>query len=300
VNNKKTVGVIITDITDRWHKERMLYFSYELHRRSDFLNPFLLGYHLIGEAELIYAKKLGIDFSIPMFCCILRSERFSTSVENMDCSERGKLKYGLIEFLANDSDYIVWDCSDDIGILCKEPKHTPGDDGDEELVCRLKQKIANFALSMKLIIGVGNRLVGPEGVKLSYKQALSGIFSANCQENKDGDIQIYYYRKLGLLKFLINYSEEPYIDEFIEETIGKLIKYDQRKGTDLLRTLEAIIKNFTLQAAANDTFLHPNTIYYRKLRIEKILGNSLDNMERRYAIALAIDLLKIRHKGQLN
>jgi PAS domain S-box-containing protein len=298
VNNKKTVGVIITDIADRRYTERMLYFVYELHRRSDFLNLLLSGEDDIGEQELSYAKKLGIDFLNPLFCCILRSEKFSTAAANQDYSECKKFKYSLIERLADDPDCIVWDCGDDIGVLCKDTKqqHTIGNEMSEELIYRLKQKVQNFALGMKLIIGVGNTAMGPDGVKLSYKQALSGVLSVSCQVKNDDDIQIYYYRKLGLLKFLINYSEEEYADEFIDETIGKLIKYDRKKGTDLLRTLEAIIKNFTLQAAANDLFLHPKTIYYRKQRIEKILGRSIDSIELRYAMALAINLYKIRPK----
>jgi PAS domain S-box-containing protein len=296
VNNKKTVGVIITDITDRRYTERMLYFVYELHRRSDFLNFLLFKDYNIGEKELSYAKKLGIDFSIPLFCCILRSEKFSTKAADRDYSERRKFKYNLIELLADDPDCIVWDCGDDIGVLYKDAPPIDGNEISEALIDRLKQKVQKFALGMKLIIGVGNTLMGPEGMKLSYKQALSGVLAVNCQAKNDDDIQIYYYRKLGLLKFLINYSEEEYINEFIDETIGKLIKYDRKKGTDLLRTLEAIIKNFTLQAAANDIFLHPKTIYYRKQRIEKILGRSIDRIELRYAIALAINLYKIRHK----
>jgi PAS domain S-box-containing protein len=299
VNNKKTVGVIITDITERLYTERMLYFVYELHRRSDFLNLLLLGDHNIGEQELSYAKELKIDFSIPMFCCILRSEKFSTVAVNPDYSEHKKFKYSLMELLAGDPDCIVWDCWDDIGVLYKEAKHISGNETSEELICRLKQKVQDFALGMKLIIGVGNSAMGPEGVKLSYKQALSGVLSVHCQKKNDDDIQIYYYRKLGLLKFLINYSEEEYVNEFVDETIGKLIKYDRKKGTDLLRTLEAIIKNYTLQAAANDIFLHPKTIYYRKQRIEKILGRSIDSIELRYAIALAINLYKIRYKIKL-
>jgi PAS domain S-box-containing protein len=299
VNNKKTVGVIITDIADRKYTERMLYFVYELHRRSDFLNLLLFRDDNIGEKELSYAKQLGIDFSIPMFCCILRSKKFSTAAVNLDCSERRKFKYSLIELLADDPDCIVWDCWDDIGVLYKDAQHNGGNEMSEALIGCLKQKVQNFALGMKLIIGVGNTSMGPEGVKLSYKQALSGVLSVNCQAKNEDDIQIYYYRKLGLFKFLINYSEEEYVDEFIDETIGKLIKYDQTKGTDLLRTLEAIIKNITLQAAAKDIFLHPKTIYYRKQRIEKILGRSIDSIELRYAIALAINLYKIRHKIKL-
>jgi PAS domain S-box-containing protein len=298
VNNKKTVGVIITDITERRDTERMLYFVYELHRRSDFLNLLLSNDDIIGENELSYAKKLGIDFSIPMFCCILRSKKFSTATTDLDYSECRKIKYSLIDLLVSDPNCIVWDCCDDIGILYKDTKekHTGGNELSEEVLRRLKQKVQEFGLGMKLIIGVGNTLRGPNGLKLSYKQALSGVLSVNCQKKNNNEVQICYYRKLGLLKFLINYSEEEYVNEFIDEIIGKLIKYDQKKGTDLLRTLEAIISNLTLQAAAKDIFLHPKTIYYRKQRIEEILGRSIDSIELRCAIALAINLHKIRHE----
>jgi PAS domain S-box-containing protein len=291
VNSRKTVGIIFTDITKRRHMAHRLYSVYELQRRSDLINHIILSNKSITVTELIDVLKLGIDFAIPMFCCVLRSEAYLDSTAQAAASHKCRnQKYTLIEFLGNDSEYIAWDCREDIGVLCI----TKGQTDETESTCRLKEKLHHFQPDMKVIIGVGDIHTGPDGLKLSYKQACCSLLSANCRDTDLKKIQVYYYRDLGLLKFLMNYCEEKYVEEFIDETIGKLIQHDRSRGTDLLNTLEAIIQSFTIQAAADRTFLHPKSVYYRKRRIEKILGYSLDTMDRRYAIALALNLLKIK------
>jgi PAS domain S-box-containing protein len=292
VNRRKTVGIIFTDITNRRQMAHKLYSAYELQRRSDLLNNIILGNKSITVTELTDVLKLGIDFAVSMFCCLLRSEAyFDSTAQTAASRECCNPKYTLIDFLGNDSEFIAWDCREDIGVLCIMKGRT----GETEAIDRLKEKLRHFQPDLKVIIGVGDTQTGPDGLKLSYKQACCSILSANCRDTDPEKIQVFYYRDLGLLKFLINYCEGKYVEEFIDETIGELVKYDQRRGTDLLNTLEAIIQSFTIQAAAEQTFLHPKSVYYRKRRIEKILGYSLDSMDRRYAIALALNLLKIKH-----
>ncbi len=295
VNGKKAVGVVITDITGRRHMDRMLSLAYELQRRNDFINGIIFGNNAIDEAAIYLARKLGVDFSIPLLCFILRSEEYAdTGMGNAESHERRKLKGSLIDLLESDSNYTVWDCRSDIGVLC-QARNPPGRDaGEKDLACRLREKVHDFASKLKVIIGVGNIQTGPEGIRKSYQHAWSAVISAQYQDEAKKEDGIYYYKELGILKFLINYSEENYVDEFIEETIGKLIEYDQNRGTDLLITLEAIVQTFTLQAAAEKAFLHPKTIYYRKQRIQKILECSLDTIDMRLAMAMAIKLYKIK------
>jgi len=48
-----------------------------------------------------------------------------------------------------------------------------------------------------------------------------------------------------------------------------------------------------LKEAAAKLFVHLKTIDFRKKRIEKILGVSLDHVETRMTLALAVRLLKL-------
>ncbi len=296
VNGRKTMGVIVTDITDRQQLERRLFFAYELHRRSDLLNSIIFENPTMAETLETYSRKLGIDFSIPMFCCLLRSESYAnTWIGKPQYHQRRDLKYALMDWLGNDSEHLVWDIRSDIGILCKAQNANHEALNFEAIVERLIGKLQAFDQDLQVTIGVSNVFSGSEGIKKSYRQALSAIAATYCHESNEARIQSSYYNELGLLKFLLNYSEEKYVDEFIAETIGKLIENDLRKGTNLLGTLEAIVKNFTLQATAVEMYLHPKTVLYRKKQIEKILEYSLDNIDRRYAAALAICLYKIRN-----
>ena len=295
VDGKKTVGVVITDITDRQRMERMLYDAYQVQRRSDFINRILFEWDRLDTPSLAFANKIGIDFSLPMFCCLLRSEAYSiTGIDDPEYDKRRKLKGTLIDLLEYDSTYIVWDCQSDIGVLCRIDTLANSDPKIREMVSRLKGIINGFAPELEVIIGVGSPLTGPEGLKKSYQHAWNAVISAACETEMNERILICYYKKLGLLKFPLHIIEESYVNDFIADTIGKVVEYDQKRRTDLLHTLEAIVHTFTVQAAAEKVFLHPKTIYYRKHRIERILGSSIDSMDTRSAIVLAIYLYKMR------
>lgn len=79
----------------------------------------------------------------------------------------------------------------------------------------------------------------------------------------------------------------------MEDNIGKIIEYDQEKGTDLLNTLEEFLQNSSLRETAEKMFLHPKSIVFRKQRIEKILGISIESFEMRITLAVAIKLYKL-------
>lgn len=295
VNGKKTVGVVITDITDRQRMERMLYDAYQLQRRSDFINRILFESDRLDASALAFANKIGIDFSLPMFCCLLRSEVYAiTGIDDPDYDQRRKLKGSLIDLLEYDSTYIVWDCQSDIGVLCRMDTVANPDQKIREMVDRLEAIIGDFAPGLAVIVGVGSSLTGTDGLKKSYRHAWNAVAAADCERQSKKKIQVCYYKRLGLLKFPLHMIEESYLEDFIEDTIGKVVEYDQRRRTDLLHTLEAIVHTFSIQAAAEKVFLHPKTIYYRKHRIEKILGCSIDSMDTRSAIVLAIYLYKMR------
>ncbi|MDU4961098.1 MAG: PAS domain S-box protein [Sporomusaceae bacterium] len=291
VAGKKTAGVIVTDITDRQRMEKMLFIAYEMERRSDLINAIIFANRDNNGVSSELARQLGIDLSQPLFCCLLRIEGYAAGTESVGCQERRKIKGALVDLLGDDPDYLLWDCHADIGILCQVKDLTADADG-KRLVSRIEKRICRYSAVFKVNIGVGSVQYGAEGLRRSWRQAMSALLAARCLEN--GEARVYYYRELGLLKFLINYSEEKYAAEFIEDTIGPLLAYDRQRGSDLLATLESIVRNFTLQAAAAETFLHPKTVYYRKQRIETVLGRSLDSADIRLAVSLAIALYKLK------
>lgn len=291
VNGKRTVAVILTDINKR--TERILFSNYALQRRSNFFNDIINGNKIADEKAIEFAKTVGVDFSIPLCCCLLHSEQYADiSIGDSEYNTRRNIKNSLLEVVGRDLDYIVWDCGDDIGVL-RQLNASGSKETDLQFACRLQEKISWYNSDIKIVIGVGSWQIGPDSLRKSYQQAWSAVLAGQCQARADGQQSIYHYKDIGILQFLARCGREEAADEFINETIGRLIDHDEAKETELIPTLEAIVRSNSLREASNMVCLHPKSVYYRKLRIEKILGKSVDSADTRFAIAIAIKLYQI-------
>ena len=84
-------------------------------------------------------------------------------------------------------------------------------------------------------------------------------------------------------------------DEFVDETLGKLIKYDKENHSDYIMVLESFIRNECMVSqTAEDLFFHRNTIKYKLSAIHDILGYDISLNENRFKIMMAFYLMKIR------
>lgn len=296
VNGKRTVAIVLTDINKR--TERILFSNYALQRRSNFINDIINENRIVDEQAVEFAKTLGLDFSLPLFCCLLHSEQCSElSMRDAEYNNRRNIKNSLLEIVGRELDYIVWDCGDDIGVIC-QMQTSPNQEVELQIAYRLQEKINCYNQDLKIIIGIGGRQAGLHSLQKSYRQAWSAVLAGQCQTDANQLQKIYHYKDIGILQFLTQCTTEEVANEFVDETIGKLIAYDETKETEWITTMEAIVQSGSLKEAADKICLHPKSVYYRKLRIEKILGKSVDAVNNRLAIAIAIKLYRI-HKVKL-
>jgi len=294
VNGKRTVVSVVTEITERRKTEKMLQLSYELRRRSDFLNDVVNGHTVVEKRAMLFAESLGIDFMRPLCCCLLASDRFTGAgtEPNANPNDYQILKNSIIAVLSDEPDYIIWDRRDDIGVLFQPGKSAElSNESGLELACRLQEKIRCFDAQLMVTIGIGDVQTGAGSLYKSFSQAWSAVMSARCQGgNTEG---IYHYHNIGIFQLLAAYGGKESAKEFVEEKIGRLLNYDREKKSDLLATLEQILQNSSLKEVAEKMFLHHKTVVFRKKRIEKILGVSFDIFETRFALAAAVKLHKL-------
>lgn len=128
--------------------------------------------------------------------------------------------------------------------------------------------------------------------KEAINEAELALSSLMQQHNDNNDI--CYFEKLGILQLLVgsDYNKE-FICQFIDSKIGKIIRYDQEKNTELLETLEELIYVDNLKKVAEKLYLHHKTVVFRKQRIEQILDLSIDSFEVKMTLATAIKLHKL-------
>jgi PAS domain S-box-containing protein len=292
VKGKRTVAAVAIDITERRKAEQMLEFAYELRRKSDFLNDIIAGNTKIEGPVVATLKTFGIDLSVPLFCCLLTVDRLGgTTAASGDNTTDIQMLNNLIELLSHDSNYLVWDCREVIGILCQTNKSDDDWKTSMQFVSRLQLKITEYDPGLSVKIGVSNLQVGNGSIREAYRQAWSALIAMRCRSG--GGKTINYFREIGILQLLADMGGQQTTREFILEKIGKLLDYDRKKGTNLVLTLEEVLQNNNLKEAAKRMYIHYKTMAFRKQRIEKILGVSLDDFDTKLALATAIKLYRL-------
>ncbi|MGX9882422.1 helix-turn-helix domain-containing protein [Streptomyces sp. NPDC002276] len=84
------------------------------------------------------------------------------------------------------------------------------------------------------------------------------------------------------------------IGGFVERTIGPVVRYDERRGTDLLRTLDAYFAcGMSPARTRDDLHVHVNTVAQRLERVGRLLGEDWQDPARALEIQLALRLRRL-------
>ena len=81
---------------------------------------------------------------------------------------------------------------------------------------------------------------------------------------------------------------------FVDRTIGQVVAYDERRGTDLLRTVDAYFASGMSPARTKDELhVHVNTVAQRLERVGRLLGGDWQSPARALEIQLALRLHRL-------
>ncbi|MGW3663090.1 helix-turn-helix domain-containing protein [Streptomyces sp. NPDC005141] len=84
------------------------------------------------------------------------------------------------------------------------------------------------------------------------------------------------------------------ISGFVDRTIGGVVAYDERRGTDLLHTLDAYFASGMSPARTKDALhVHVNTVAQRLERVGRLLGDDWQSPARALEIQLALRLHRL-------
>lgn len=122
-------------------------------------------------------------------------------------------------------------------------------------------------------IGVSSNQAGIYSQSGNFEKALA---AAEMATRRGGPI--CFYEQLGIYKLLYSVGDRTVLRGFYNDTIGRLLKYDQENHTNLAELLRVYLdSNGSLQAAAERQFVHRNTVTNQLKKIESITGyNPLD------------------------
>lgn len=109
----------------------------------------------------------------------------------------------------------------------------------------------------------------------------------------DLEKQFYYYDDIVLQHFFEIASNNCNPRDFCDPAIEHLREFDLQNHTDLKETLEVYLScGKNIKKAAEQLFVHQNTLYYRVQKIEELCGINLKDEKTCFSLQFSFQLLK--------
>ena len=164
------------------------------------------------------------------------------------------------------------------------------------LVEQIRSEVANQTGVKTVCAGLGRPNTGLKGLQRSYAEADQALRAG---QRLFGPGQAAAFADLGAYRLLAQLQGTTELRSFEQETLGALIDYDEKAGSQLLPTLDAFFAaNGNLSKTAEILFVHRNTLMYRLKRIEDLTGMSLDDPETRFDIQLALKMYHVTPRSR--
>lgn len=118
----------------------------------------------------------------------------------------------------------------------------------------------------------------------------------------DSSHEIVHYDDLGINRLLLRITDTEELENYCEEHLGELIRYDEEHETSLLKTLSVVIEtDGNLKDAADKLFIHYNTLRYRLRKIKELSGIDFTSWKKVARVVLALQvyhIIQARKKGK--
>lgn len=286
-----------TDITERRRQERLLRNAYDRKKKNELLNE-LIQERLPSKQTLREcARMLGMRVIEPFVCYLIAVDSYRDTVWRQWMEKRDEIQPVLDHLLDELSDEfcVSWESSEGIGVLFFDES---GLLENKEAQLRQAEKIRKIASrdapELAVSIGVAERADTLTDIGRHYRQA---AIAATNGRRIWPDRRYYHYLDLGMFQLLPYLQNRQQVDQFIERTLGKLLRYDKKKRAEYLETLELVIASNNLKDTASQLSVHYKTLMFRKQRLEEIMGISLDDFSSKMAVATAVHLMKLREEN---
>ncbi|MFF2543320.1 helix-turn-helix domain-containing protein [Kitasatospora sp. NPDC058063] len=170
-------------------------------------------------------------------------------------------------------------------VVLLAPVESGGTDDPEETARQAAERLARLA-GFPVTVGAGRPSAGPSALAASYGEGLRCLRALRVLGRAGEGASA---RALGFLGVLLGDGHD--VDGFVGATLGPLLAYDARRGTELVRTLRAYFDcGGSLTRAKDELHVHVNTVVQRLDRVEALLGRDWNQPERSLELQLALRL----------
>lgn len=105
---------------------------------------------------------------------------------------------------------------------------------------------------------------------------------------------ILKYEELGIYQVLVNTRDKRILMEYMQDTLGPLLEFDQDKQGEYLKILNTFFENeCSILHTANALYCHKNTMNYKISKIKEVMGCDITQNENRMKIMLALAIMNM-------
>jgi len=229
------------------------------------------------------AKALGIEPNIPCVCLWMDLDRFADYLQThhaQDTSEAviQRIKQQLYQCLSqivrlHSPGSFVSLKSDEFVVFLRLAGLTGDHDSARgqalHIADEFQRELPQLFPGLTVSIGIGPIVRGLEPLIASLHdvQRMVNLHQQNHQYGR-----IFFTEDLGVDRLLLQFGNNPSLQEFANEMLGLLLSDGTPGNHDLLETLTAFFANHrNIADTARATHLHPNTVRYRLDRVKELI-----------------------------
>ncbi|MBA2346243.1 MAG: helix-turn-helix domain-containing protein [Rubrobacter sp.] len=277
----------------------------ELGIRGDFVDDLVNDRYGSVELLLQRAGYLGADLAFGALVLIVDIDYFARYLERRKLKEPAiqELKRRLADAVGMQarqlfSNFLVGPRSDNV-ILFVGSGDAPGETPDElterarGLAERIQRYVKGLLPDLTVSIGIGRYTPNPEVLPDAYSEAEVAL---EIGHRINGPSSISTFAGAGTYKLLFRVLQEDpdELESFYAETLGPVVAYDSRYGTELVHSLVTYLRNdASTVRTASDLFAHRHTIRYRLDRVGELTGLDVDKSEDRERLTLGIKVMQL-------
>jgi purine catabolism regulator len=140
-------------------------------------------------------------------------------------------------------------------------------------------------------VGVSRSTDSVDGIPALYGQARTAL---KVGRQITGAWAVTHFDDLGVYRLLSLVEDDRELESFAQETLRELTA-DTPEAQDMRRTLEVLLAtNINIAETARQLHFHYNTLRYRVVKLEKMLGSFTDHPELRLDLSLALKIMAMR------
>ena len=265
--------------------------------QADFLRDALAGRAGAAEHVVAHAHSLGWDIGRPMVVVVAETDPSAMSAELAPeelrlLQERFGAAWTRV-VRQRDANAPVVGFSHEVVAVLGVPK-----DADAESITRTVRDLVRQVGGdggggrRSFSTGISRPISSPDALPGAYEQARKAV---SVGRQMSGPSALTHFDGLGIFRLLTLVPDTAELRSFAAEALGQLITNDTAENADLRRTLSVLLDtNLNVAETARILHFHYNTLRYRIVKLERMLGPFTTDPNLRLTLSIALLVVQMR------